>query len=286
MAVTTLFDRLTVTVNGLVCGAGQDVRLQEIRGLDESPGVRTSDTPRPDRDGDYSGTDRLESRVIELDLIATPTTAEAWTLLTEMRQALQVGPAEILVSGLPGMPTLRFVGKIRRSRIPTDRNAMFGVLLPQLHIYVADSRRLAAKETVLLLDLAPDGAPAPVYLVPPFTPPLTARGRPGMIGLLYARNNGNSATDPIIRVFGPSPSFSLLESSTGRRWGYSAPITAGDFLLIDMRAHAVLLNGTASRREYKWGAWWSLPKGDVAVSYLPDAPATGASVEVRFRDAY
>ena len=285
MAVT-LFDQLQVTVNGVVCGAGQTVRIQEVRGLDETPGIRTSDAPRPGGDGDYSGTDYREARVIELDLIATPKPADTWGLLTQLRAALQVGPAEVLVTGLAGLPPLRFAGKIRRARIPTDRNTMFGVLLPQLHIYVPDPRRLSAAVTVLTLDLAPDGSPAPIYLVPPFTPPLLPQGRLGMIGVLYARNNGNMATDPIIRVWGPSPSFALVESSTGRVWGYSAAVAAGDYLLIDMRAHAVLLNGTASRREYKWGAWWSLPPGDVSVAFLPDAPATSAVVEVRFRDAY
>ena len=285
MAVT-LFDQLVVTVNGLACGAGQAVRVQEIRGLDESPGVRTTDTPRPGGDGDYSGTDYREARVIELDLIATPAPADAWTLLAQLRRAFQLGPAEVLVSGLPGLPTLRFMGKIRRSRIPTDRNSMFGALLPQLHIYVADPRRMAAAVTVLVLDMTPPPGPAPVYLTPPFTPPILPQGRPGMLGQLYARNNGNMATDPVIRVWGPSPSFSLVEASSGRVWGYSAAVADGDYLLVDMRAHAVLLNGTASRREYKWGAWFSLPPGDVSVTYLPDTSAPTAVVEVRFRDAY
>lgn len=290
MAVTapvqSLFAGLVVTVNGLACGAGQAVHVQEIRGLDEAPSIRTADSPRPQGDGDYTGDDHQEGRVIELDLIATPKASDAWALLALLRDALQVGPAEVIVAGIPGLPSLRFVGKIRRSRIPTDRNTMLGVLLPQVHIYVADPRRLAAKETYLVLDLAPPIGPDPVYLTPPFKPPLLPQGRLGMLGLLYARNNGNTETHPRIRVYGPSPSFSLVESSTGRSWGYSASIDDGDYLLVDMRAHAVLLNGTASRREYKWGAWWALPPGDVAVAYVPTGPAVDCRVEVRFRDAY
>lgn len=308
MSDDTLLSGLRVTLNGFTAACDRDLTVYQIRGVDDQPETRSEDTPRSQSHGDYTGQDWLAGRVIEVDLSGSP--RDPAPVLRALRRAMGPGTSELLIEGIPGLPPLLVRGKVRRSRIPADEAFAFGVLRPAFQFYCPDPLLYAAQETVLTLDLreinvgtvaydAPitydaavpydaGGTAAPVYLTFPVTFPAAFGGRPGLIAALTATNAGVYPTAPLVRVYGPSPAFDLLEGTTNRRFGYSVPVAAEDFVEIDMAARTILLNGQSSRRQFKSGgsAWWDLPPGDTPITYLPDGPAVGARVEVRFRSAH
>lgn len=312
---TPLLSDLRVTINGFTADCSSRFAPSEIRGLDDNPEVRATDSPRPQGHGDHSGTDWMGPRFVEVDLSGV---IELGSDLTEdgslmhLRRALRIGPGELVVEGLAGLPPLLLRGKVRRASIPTDRDLAFGVARPAFQFYCPDPLRYAARETVVNLDLREVSAttttyaspvtydaPVPysgasgdasgdalVYLTLPTSLPARLGGRAGLIVSLGARNAGIYATAPLVRIYGPCPPFSLLQATTNRTWRYLVPVAAEDFLEIDMASHTVLLNGQQSRRQHMRGAWWDLQPGDNAVAFQPTDAAVGARLELRFRSAY
>lgn len=310
---TPLLSDLRVTINGFTADCSSRFAPAEIRGLDDNPEVRATDSPRPQGHGDHSGTDWMGPRFVEVDLSGV---IELGSDLTEdgslmhLRRALRIGPGELVVEGLAGLPPLLLRGKVRRASIPTDRDLAFGVARPAFQFYCPDPLRYSASEVLLEVDLREKptvaattyaspvtysasvpykGAESDVTLVPiapPAAPPATPGGRAGLIGALDAVNAGIYATAPVARVYGPAPPFTLLQGTTNRRWQYREAVAAEDYLEIDMKNHTVLLNGTASRRQHMRGNWFDLQPGPNSVSYLPSGPAVGSWFQLRYRHAY
>jgi hypothetical protein len=272
---------LVVTVNGLVVGAGQTVRITEIRGLDELPDIRTFDQPRSQADGLDFGTDLLGGRVIEVDTVAYP--ADVAATAAALRSALVPDASGTLqIDGIPGLPSLLLDGRVRKRRLPTTRELASGVIRCPFDFETDDARLYAATETVLTTG---PGSTSGSGFAPPLTPPLTPGGS-AVGGNVQALNEGNRQTWPVVRVDGPVTAFSLTNSTTGKSLRFTLPLVAGEHVVFDMDAKTVLLGGTASRRQYMTGSWWDLPPGLSDVFYLPADAAVGSSMTLRFRSAY
>jgi hypothetical protein len=276
----SLLASLVLTVNGLLVGAGQELRIAEIRGLEDLPQYRTFDSPRTNADGMDFGTDLQSGRIIEVDCVGRP--SDSATTLNDLRAALINQMGSLRVDGMPGLPSLLLAGRVRRRRLPTNRELASGVIRPSFDFECPDPRLFAAVETVLV---ASPGSAVGVGITPPLTPPLTTGGS-AVGGHVQAVNEGIADTHPTFRVAGPVTAFSLLNSTTGRKLTYLQALAAGEWVDIDMDARTVLLNGTASRRAYMAGSWWSLPPGTSDVFYLPADAAVGSLMTLRFRSAY
>lgn len=271
---------LVLTVNGYQIGAGKDLVITEVRGLDDLPELRTFDSPRTNAAGVDFGTDLELGRIIEVNAVGRPTTAS--TVLEALRTALSPAPGTLLVDGMPGLPSLLLSGRVRRRKIPTDRELTSGVIRPAFDFECDDPRLYAATETVLTCG---PGTASGTGVTPPLTPPITPGGSAAG-GNVQAMNAGTRETLPTVRVDGPVTAFSLLNSTSGLKLTYLQSLAVGEWVDIDMDARTVLLNGTASRRAYLEGSWWSLAPGTSEVFYLPADAAVGSLMTLRFRSAY
>jgi len=311
--MTTTLSTFTLSLNGLRVGAGQPIRITEVRGLDDMPEVRTDDQPRTYGDGDVDGDDAQAGRVVEVDLsLAGRDLAGS---LTALRRALanpigDMGELQV-VGGLPGMPPLRMRGKVRRASIPTDRALALGHSTPRFAFYSPDprlygsevvaeayvSRPVQQSAPVRYDDPVPYDSPAvdydagratvnePAPIAPPFVFPVVFGGS-SLGASVVATNEGPYATWPVVRVYGPTPPFSLIQSVEQHEVRYRETLPAGQFVDFDMRNRRVLLNGVASRRDNMSGTWFSLPPGQCTVTFSPREAAPSAHFELRYSSAY
>lgn len=272
--------RLVLTIRGLAMGADQVLGLDEVTGLDDLPDIRTRDSVRSGEHGENSGEDFLQARYVTARLVGAP--AVMGSMLKSIRNALLIGDTTLTIDGLPGLPSLQTEGKIRRRRIPTDRDLTMGVTRPAFEFYAPDPRLYAAAETVLTTG---PGTTSSGGLAPPLTPPLTPSGS-GSGGQVTAVNDGNTATRPTFRIDGPLPGFDVHNLTTAKVMRYRQALSATDYIEIDMDARTVLLNGVASRRSAWSGVWWDLPPGSSDLRFVPTGAAVGSSMEVRLRSAW
>jgi hypothetical protein len=102
-------------------------------------------------------------------------------------------------------------------------------------------------------------------------------GSPGSSGRVVVVNAGSSAAYPVLRVDGPVASPSIEHVATGSAITIDATLQEGEFLHLDTRTRAVLLNGDTPRRHWVRGGsvWPLLPPGATELAYR-GSPLTGA----------
>ena len=115
-------------------------------------------------------------------------------------------------------------------------------------------------------------------------------GSAGTSGQLTAVNNGAAPAYPVLRLDGPVANPSVEQTNTGSILTLDATLQVGEYLLIDTRSRAVLLNGSAPRRSWvRAGSEWPLlMPGSNNFAYrgtaLPGAPGQSSLLTVTWRD--
>lgn len=115
-------------------------------------------------------------------------------------------------------------------------------------------------------------------------------GMTGSSGTIDAYNGGDSPAYPVLRLDGPVATPSVEQPETGALLIIDANLNLGDYLLIDTRSRAVLLQGTTPRRQWVRGGstWPLLMPGDNTLVYrgsaLPGAPGQLSQLTVTWRD--
>ncbi|WP_420169005.1 phage distal tail protein [Streptomyces violaceoruber] len=123
---------------------------------------------------------------------------------------------------------------------------------------------------------------------------LTGAGRvygdAGQSGRLSAFNGGSSPAYPVFRLDGPVANPSIEQVTTGAGLTIDGTLQPGEWLIIDTRTRAVLLNGSSPRRSWvRAGATWPLLQpGDNTIAYrgsaLPGAPGQPSLLTATWRD--
>lgn len=109
-------------------------------------------------------------------------------------------------------------------------------------------------------------------------------------GAALCTNAGNIDTYPTITVTAGGSGASgiaLLNETTGDEWSITLSLTAGQYLVVDMKAQTVLLNGTADRGPFvdlPDSVWWAMMPGLNTIRL--QATGTGTTALVEWRDAY
>jgi glucose-6-phosphate dehydrogenase assembly protein OpcA len=113
----------------------------------------------------------------------------------------------------------------------------------------------------------------------------------GASGQLTATNNGASPSYPQLRVDGPVANPSIEQTNVGASLQFTGTLMAGDYLTIDTRTRAVVLNGSTPRRDWLAGGavWPLLIPGDNGFVFrgtaLPGSPLQASLLTVTWRDA-
>ena len=270
--------------NGLVFGSGTSFELVQANGLDDLPDVRVSDTPRPSDHGLFPGNDYAGGRVVEVELEVTGASDAAFRANVDALGAATIlRQTELPLSfRLPGTGNgRRIYARPRRRTLPVDRGYLFHFGKAVIQFVATDPRVYADTETVLNTAAATSGGGrtynrtyALVY----------AAGGSG--GTLLANNSGNFPTRPALTISGPCNTPRIENVTTGEFIACNLTVASGDMLVIDMGAHTVLLNGTASRYSTLVGGstFWDLEPGANSLKFT-SADSMG-TLQVAFRSAW
>lgn len=267
--------------NGLAFGPGTRFHVASVAGLDDMPGLRTTDTPRSGDHGSYTGRDYSEPRVIALDLLVRGDSPEHLDALVEQAKAAFQPTRDPLPLYLRDGRWLLWA-KCRRRSIPYNAEALDSSAVATLEFYCADPRVYGGTEQVLTAYLPAGGAGHGF----PHGFPLSFGGTAGSEGgVVYPVNAGNTEEWPlIVFVAGESPLAQpfVVDMSTGFGLYFNLTVQPGETLWVDTKAKSVLLNGVASRRTSLGFAprWPSLQPG-VQTPLQFGAAAYSATAEMR-----
>ncbi|WNI15579.1 phage distal tail protein [Actinacidiphila sp. ITFR-21] len=268
----------------LLIGPGTGYHVQALSGVDDLPDVRSADTAKSDAHGDYTGPDYVGPRVVQLSLnLMADTPDELRQMILDLRRATQPGRApadfQLLDWGIS------VSGKVRKRSIPYDAEYLWRSGTAAIEWYCADPY-LYGLDQQAVSTVAYSPSAGRTY---PRTYPMSY-GATGSSGTVDAVNNGDSPAYPVLRLDGPVANPSIEQPDTGALLALDATLTTGDYLLIDTRSRAVLLQGTTPRRNWIRGGstWPLLMPGSNQLTYrgsaLPGAPGQSSLLTVTWRD--
>ncbi|WP_199930878.1 phage distal tail protein [Streptomyces sp. CB02923] len=268
----------------MLFGPGTPYGVEALLGIDDLPDVRGDDSDRPNQHGTYSGPDYTGARVIQLGLAIRgddPTHLRA--LKMALRAATQPGQTPAPLQLLDW--DLLAYGKVRKRSIPYDAHYLWRVGEAAIEWYCPDPRLYSlAEHTASTTAYSP--AAGRTY---PLTFP-RSYGDAGSAGRITAYNGGSAEAYPVLRIDGPVAA-PVIEHTTGTlTFTAAAVLRQGEYLVIDTRARAVLLMGSAPRRDWVQGGsrWPVLAPGPTEIAFrgaaLPGASGQSALLTVTWRD--
>lgn len=136
-----------------------------------------------------------------------------------------------------------------------------------------------------LLETVSTRLPIQGGLIPPFVAPWVVGGSGGSV---LVNNTGKYPTPGLITFFGPlSGPFYAINARDNRRLAYELDLNAGDYLTVDLRTGAVILNGSASRRSTQTydSQRWLFRKGPTTVIFGAEQYSSG-SMQIQYAPAY
>jgi hypothetical protein len=228
-------------IGGVVIGAGTNVQVIETTGLGRPP-VRDNDIDQPSMDGSFAGPDYWAARQIQFDAaIRVPGNPEACHDLVAALQAA-TDPAAVRLVGGQGL-TLRMKRPGRAVKQLTVRARKLDPEYKQVvHGYVPLDMEFLAHDPVFYADsdsvtdvpigwLTGGGFAAPVVAPIYVQDGTVAADRPG-----WAVNDGDADAWPILRIYGPCATVTVIHAESGRSLAMpTLSLAAGQWVEIDTR---------------------------------------------------
>lgn len=273
----------TATVRGVTVGDGTVYRLRQWpAGLLGSADIRVSDQEIPRRHGLIAGDDYFGGRTVTFSVLIQ---AGSQTASEEAAAALTAAfaPAptdeflDVRVSGTPSEYSL--LGRCRGVDVVASRERFTtsGGLEAQCYFMATDPLRYGPEQSVNISLVDPGAG-----LTFPFTFPIVFSGSSGS-GSGVAVNSGTASVYWSATLTGPLTNPRLALVGSGRFVAVAATIAAGQTVVLDAAAGAILLNGSSPRPSW-FGAgssWWQLAPGNNSVQFNADAGSGNATVTWR-----
>lgn len=288
MTVTLPYDG---TFNGLTWGPTHSLQLGPAgygTGLRSLPQIRSGDQAKARQNNYWAGLNVLGERiwVTTFDVFSPSISTE--TLLAQVSAAFQniadpraQLPFEFI---LPGWANSRFLTcRPTKANIPVDLNYQFGVVEIPVEFTANDPLLYSS-----VLKTASTGLPSPTAgLTFPVTFNVTFGASTG--GSMSVTNAGNYITAPVFTITGPVTNPAISFPATGQFFTVAINLIVGDTLVIDMAAHTVTLNGTASRYNLvtTGSSWFGIPPGTWSIGVAStDSSPVAALFTTTWRDAW
>jgi hypothetical protein len=278
-------------------GHGTDLTVIDGTGIVDIPDRTAQEIQADDRDGGYaSGEDFLGLRRVTLNLAfgySEIAGADNQTQSQLTETALAYLGAYLARGRGDGTLAVRREGRMeprlltcrpKRSAWPNNFElSQLGQVKGVVEFLATDPLWYSYTEHQVNVTLAQ----APVGRSYPRSYPLTY-ATTGTLGNGFALNGGLMATYPIIRVFGPVTNPVIRNVQQDRIISLAMTINAGDYVELDFFSHAVLLNGTASRRGLlsTQSKWFTLEPGTTELTFNAATSDPAAHLEIHWRDAY
>lgn len=268
----------------LTFGPGSAYHVTTVEGIDDMPEVRQDDMDREGSHGTYTGPDYVGARVVQLGLTMiadSPDELRALTLALRAATQPQVAPAELRFLDWDMMA----LAKVRRRSMPYDAEYLWRSGTAALEFYAADPYLYSLEERSATTQAYAPAAGRTYPLVFNRT-----YGAAGTSGRIQAVNAGAAPSYPVLRIAGPVKDPQVEQVNTGVTLLIDATLQPGEHLVIDTRTRAVLLQGSAPRRQWvRAGSTWPiLQPGSNEIAYrgseLPSAPGQPSYLTVNWRD--
>lgn len=306
--------------NVLMDGCGQTNPLIITKWLTGHgvPKLRGNDKPRPQASGDYPSPRYLPSRVFMWAVRAQgANNAAVLTALTNLGQAFAPIPdssasftvplvftlgdstVQYLVNGIPEQADFNYDRWVRSSVYSgaggggtTDPALSEGVYTSEIPLTFIATDPVIYRN--VLNSLSTGIGTSSGGLAFPFAFPFAfGTSSPGSV---VCTNAGNTVSYPIITITAGAAGLSgitITKAATGDQWTINISLSVGDTLTIDMAAHTVLLNGSASRANLVIrppSVWFGLDPSPTVLAGQNTIQFTGtgagSTMQVQWRDAY
>lgn len=263
-------------------GPGQLIQLATLTGLDDLPGVRSTDTPKGSDQGSHRGGAYLDERVMQATfalLADDPTTYAGLKATCDAAfQSAITNDAPFLINDL----SRQVFGRVSR-RAVKQANGGRGTYAQYIVEFICADPRIYDAQLQTLTTTAPsgtDGLSWPIVWE-------ASWGRPGGTGLVSCNNDGNFETRPVIQITGPvDVSVTLTNLNTGQSLTFVTPLLASDVLTIDTSDYSALVNGVDRALSLTPDSrWWSLAPGLTTVTYRANTTSSGSQMSLSFYSA-
>ena len=274
-----------MSYNGLTFGASTVYGIRSVSGLHDLPEVRSSDRDRARSHGQFSGSDYLSGRDIEVEITVSSKhpSNTTWQALSQAFVAGQVTdyPLTIQIPGLAVGAEVTVSARVRRLALPVDMEYYIGVGRAVVQFHCVDPRLYASSvSTVSMTQATSSGG-----LTFPATFNLSFGGAISG-GSAVCTNSGEFSTPWVATISGPITDPRIENVTTGQIIYFTGSLGAGETLVVGSLDRTALLNGEASR--YSWikqgTQWFDLAPGNNTIR-LAGASGSG-SMTVQYRSAW
>jgi hypothetical protein len=274
---------------GILMGPGTKYGIKSYDFAD-MPVLRSSHTSRGNDQGNYRGSDYMDNRFVNLDMVIIGTSNnDLQNLIATLQGA--TAPSNnlnnVLVFQLPGQVKKQVSARSYKRAMPqTADRAQFATVDAKLQFLCLDPRIYSQA-----LNVSSVGPPAIVggRVWPHVYPRIYTSGTGSSV--IVCNNVGTFETRPVYTIVGPVTNPAIFNNTTGQYLKFNITLLATDTLTIDTAASSVLLNGTASRRnsvttDSSTITSMNLQPGANSIGFLPTSSVAGALLTVTWRDAW
>jgi hypothetical protein len=275
-------DGTTVVLDG-TGQASSVLLLTDVTGLD-SPAIRSNIEDLPEDDGAAVGDFWMGARSIILTgVIYAATAAERNAAIANLsRAAMALRDNATLRFQPDGMPALEVV--VRRDQ-PLRLGRGYAKEF-QLSLVAPDPRLYAeAMDTATATGLA--AIPGAAF---PWVFPLSFGGSSGATLSTSAANEGNHATPPTVRVWGPLSSIQITNETTDEDLFIDGvTLLSGEWVEIDFAARTAVREDGSNvydRVRFPGSTWWLLRPGANVVELWATGSDASTEIDVSWKDAW
>lgn len=274
-------------IRGVTIGAGTSYRWSAWpEGVIDTPEIRVGDEPLAQRHGVQAGADWLGSRHIVFYIhVLGSSKADVESKVVALEQAFAPSPTDVTLDvRYYGSPNeWRVYGRPRGIKSQITRQVVTGyIAAARCEFTATDPRRYSQAQSSATTGLSASSGGLTFPAVAPFV-----FGTGGAGSTMSCPNDGTYDAPWVATFTGPLVAPELVHVASGKRLTLSgANLAAGDSLVLDSKAHTVLLNGTASR--YSWltptSQWFDLSPGANSVTF--NGASGAGSVTIAWRHTW
>lgn len=263
---------MTATLRGLTIGSGTIYpwRGSGVSGLLDTPTIRSTDSPAPNRNGIIPGADYYGGRLVSFEMLIAEGKVANEVAAAALGAAFAASDEDVWldvrVTGSPAEYSLR--GRPRGTQVAIRRDRWdAGVIDVRASFLATDPLRYGPEESAGIVMTAPGGG-----LTFPATFPVVFGGGGGS-GSAAILNVGAAPVHWTAVLTGPLTNPLLSLDGSGRSIRVLATIATGETVTLDSASSAILLGGTTPRPQWfgPGSRWFLLPAGASSVTFTADS---------------
>ena len=255
MSTVTSLDYYSFAFNGFVFGGSSSpYQILSVDGLESLPTLRVQDSDRGYQDGMFSGRDFFGGRTITMTLqimSGNGLSAQAnYNLLQAALQPQQTGTTPLQFQ-LSASDNFQYVNaRVRKGMATIDPDYTYGKIKAQYEFYCPDPRYYDYTTQIATMTYT-----APLGRTYPRVYPLTYGGG-SQTQTAAITNNGQTATYPIITIYGPVTNPVVGSTTANAALSFNYTMAQSDVIVIDLQYKTILLNGNPARNLLLGSSQW------------------------------